>query len=86
MDIKETKELLVAISGLSVSIAEKAKDGLSLTEIMAVLSENVENVITAISGISEVPAEMKDLSKEEIVELASMGALMVFDIVEAIKK
>lgn len=76
MDVKETKEALVALVKLGKEVSALAKDGLDLKDAAALgikfaSDENFRGmVVGAIEGCSNIPAEVKDISFEEGVELA----------------
>jgi hypothetical protein len=76
--IKETKEALLALVLLGAFVAERAKDGLDLSDAVAVAQklagdpEFMAKVKAGIDGIGAVPAEIKDLTFAEILELAGV--------------
>lgn len=71
-DIKETKELfagLALVAKATKKIAEDKKvDGNDIPHVID-LAKDAPILIAAVDGIKEVPAELKDLSKEELLEL-----------------
>lgn len=76
--IKETKELLEGLKEafkLGKNIRDIVADGLSaedLTEAFTVIKEQYENIDlydAAITDIDKIKDEVKDLSKDEMVEL-----------------
>ncbi len=76
MEVKETKELLVALVKLGKVVAAQAKDGLDVKDAGAIAmkiagDEVFRNaLIEAFSGAAQIPAEVKDISFEEGVSLA----------------
>jgi hypothetical protein len=76
MDVKETKEALVALVKLGKEVAAMAKDGIDLKDAAALGIKFASDekfrgvIIEAISGAAQIPAEVKDISFEEGVELA----------------
>ena len=76
MDVKETKEALVALVKLGKEVASLAKDGIDLKDAAALgikfaSDEKFRDVIVeAFSGAVQIPAEVKDISFEEGIELA----------------
>ena len=73
-DIAQLKELVTLIvkgAGLGVEIAKDGKFGF---DDVASLVRLVPTVTAAVEGIGQVPAELSDLSAEEVAELASLVA------------
>lgn len=71
-DIKETKELVVAIGSLVGGIMKALKDGkVDLLDI-PILFEILTNIRVGMEGITEVPAELKDLDSKEAAELGQI--------------
>jgi hypothetical protein len=90
--IKETKEVIDASIAVSLVVIKHAKDGFQIgKDSMAIVSELLSNdevksaISLAVSGIKEVPSEIKDISAEEGVELAVHAALKVPQIIGALK-
>lgn len=78
MEIKETKELLEGLQVAGVAIAKIAKDKKVNAEDLPVLVEvasKFETLVSAFAGVSEIPAELKDLDEAEV--LAIITKLMV---------
>jgi hypothetical protein len=78
--IKETKELLRAMGDLAVVVAPAVKAGGDASAIASRIAAAVianpaliESVKTAANGISEIPAEIKDLSLLDIIELCEVS-------------
>jgi hypothetical protein len=78
-DVKETKQVLVALVLLGKTIALAAKDGLDLGDAVALGSKLVsdekfrEALVEGVKGIDQVPAELKDIAASEALEL--LGAV-----------
>ena len=78
--IQETKEALVALAKLGKFISAQARDGLNLSDGAALAAKIVgdESFRTALlegfAGAAKIPAEVKDVSATESLELA--GALI----------
>lgn len=76
MEVKETKEALVAVVKLAKVIAALAKDGIDWTDAAVLASKIVGDevlrsaLVEAVSGAAAIPAEVKDISFEEGIELA----------------
>lgn len=84
-DIKELKEVLDGIELLAVSGAKIAANGkIGPEDLMVVIDllKDVEKLKDAFEGMKEIPAEIKDLKEEELIELG----LMVFGIVKKVKE
>lgn len=70
MDIKETMEVMAGVDAPLVSTIEAYKDG--KFDFPADLKEYADDITAAkeaIAGIQLVPEELKDLDKEEVVQL-----------------
>jgi hypothetical protein len=69
--IEETKEVLIALDELSLVVLKQIKDGLQISDlatiVMTVLaSDEIKAVLSrAVAGISQVPAEIKDVDFSE---------------------
>lgn len=90
--IKETKEVVDAAVAIALVVIKHAKDGFQVGKDSAAIvgellsNDDVKAVIAkAVDGIKEVPAEIKDISGEEGVELAVHAALKVPAIISALK-
>lgn len=89
--VKETKEVLVAVGDLAVLLVEVLKDGVQISDALKIadaLMKRPELLIelkAALDGIEEVPAELKDISLDEGIELAKVSAEIVKKVVAAAK-
>ena len=78
-DVAQTKQVLVALVLLGKTIALAAKDGLDLSDAVALGSKLVsdekfrEALVEGVKGIDQVPAELKDIAASEALEL--LGAV-----------
>jgi len=84
-DIKEILELLDAIKLLSVNFAIAFKDdkiGLDDLPILLNFLKEIKVIIDGAKGIEEIPSEIKDLDKEEIIRLGSK----VYEIIRSVKE
>jgi hypothetical protein len=78
-DVAQTKQALVALVVLGKAIAAAAKDGLDLSDAVALGSKLVsdekfrEVLVEGVKGIDQVPAELKDIAASEALEL--LGAV-----------
>lgn len=76
MEVKETKEALVAVVKLSKVIAALAKDGIDWQDAATLAAKIVSDeplrtaLVAAVSGAAAIPAEIKDISFDEGIELA----------------
>ena len=92
LGIKELKEALVGVNELAIFIAMRLKDGIGLDDAMAIWSklssdeEFKQKMVAAYDGISQVPAEIKDLDLAEGIELAVLQAQMLPALIAAMKK
>ena len=77
MDVKNTKELLVAIIDLVKVVKKLPLDGFSIAdaiEFAKILKENpefLEHLKLAAEGVDQVALEVKELSLMEVAELVS---------------
>lgn len=70
--IKETKELFKGLASVAKTAKDVAADGkVDFSDLKHVvkLAENSASIVEAVKDIKEVPAEVKDLDKEELLEL-----------------
>jgi len=78
-DVAQTKQALVALVLLGKTIAAAAKDGLDLSDAVALGSKLVSDekfrdaLLEGVKGIDQVPAELKDITASEALEL--LGAV-----------
>jgi hypothetical protein len=78
-DVTQTKQALVALVILGKAIAAAAKDGLDLSDAVALGSKLVSDsafrdaLVEGVKGIDQVPAELKDIAASEALEL--LGAV-----------
>lgn len=83
--LKETLELLDCLKDVGVIVASISKDGKfnssDLPELMKVI-DLVGKAVEAIKGVSEVPAEIKDLDAAEIAQIGAK-ALEAFQAIKA---
>jgi hypothetical protein len=92
MGIKESKEALIAVNALAVFLVEQFKDGVQFSDFMElyakVMSDDLfkQKMMDAYVGVSQIPAEMKDLDVQEIIELTSLQLSYVPKIIESLKK
>lgn len=76
--VKETKEAILAMVVLGKFVAERLKDGAQLDDALALGTKLIgdaafkEKVMAGIAGIDKVPAEIKDISMVEAIELAQV--------------
>lgn len=90
--IKETKEVLDGLSDLGAFIIEKAKDGLQAQDGIDIVTKIMldpafkEKMDLMVSGIQNVPAEIKDLDISEGFDLIKEGYEGYKQIIEALKK
>jgi hypothetical protein len=74
--IKETKEAVLGVMALGFYVAKLAKDGIQMADAGALLAklqgdaEFAAKLKAAYEGIEQVPAEIKDITVAEGIELA----------------
>jgi hypothetical protein len=91
--IVDTKELLVGVNELTLEIIKQTKDGLQVGKDLAAIFVRwqedpvfQEKLTVAVKGISNVSAEIKDLSVQEGIELASIQLQYIPEIFKLISK
>lgn len=77
-DVKESKELLVALVKLGKLAAKQLGDGVDLTDVVAIAKALADEefrtaLVDGFSGLQSVPAELKDIDAAEAIAL--MGVL-----------
>jgi type III secretion system FlhB-like substrate exporter len=71
-DIKETKELFAGLALIAKAAKKIAADGkvsLADAEHIIDLAKESSVIVAAFKDLKEVPAELKDLDKEELIDL-----------------
>lgn len=77
-DVKESKELLVALVKLGKLAAKQLGDGVDLSDAVAIAKALADEdfrkaLVDGFSGLQSVPAELKDIDAAEAI--AMMGVL-----------
>ena len=78
--IEETKEAIKGIAELLVVVKDLAKDGIDLSDAVALGSKIVSDeefrgaLVKAVQGAQNIPAEVKDLDAAEVGELLGVIA------------
>lgn len=92
MGNKDLKELVIGFLALSSVIAEVCKDGVQtsdLTTLFLKLQGDAalrDKLAAAYEGISQVPAEAKDLDIAEVVDIISAAVPEVLNLIQVLKK
>ncbi len=93
MEIVDTKELLIGVNELALEIIKQTKDGLQIGQDLASIFARFQNdpvfaekLTVAVKGISNVSAEIKDLSVQEGIELASIQLQYIPEIFKLLSK
>lgn len=90
--INETKQAVIGIMELACYLIKRFKDGVDIGDGLDILKQLISGsdlkkyVNDAVENINQVPAELKDLDAQEIVELSSLLIGYVPEIIEALKK
>ena len=90
--IEETKEVLIALDEISLLILGQIKDGIQLSDVVSIItkvlaSEELKSALSrAVVGISNIPAELKDIDLSEGIELIKTEIAYVPKFLEALKK
>lgn len=75
MDVKESKEALVALAAIGKVVIDLAKDGVDFGDAVALGSKLVTDekfrakVTAGVQGIDKIPAELKDIAASEALDL-----------------
>lgn len=91
MDIKESKELLVACNEIAIVLIKQLKDGFQPADASELLSkimldeELKSKLLEAYLGMSKIKDELKDVQLAEGIELAMLQVQYVPKIIEAMK-
>lgn len=87
-DVKEMKEVLVAVMAIAKAMASASKDGLDLSDFASLISnEEVKAAIAlAATGVTNVPEEIKDLDLTEGLELVMAVIVEIPALIESFKK
>jgi len=89
--VKETKEGAVALIALGVYVVELSKDGLDISDAMALAARYQTDPVFAgklragIEGYDKIALELKDLSVAEGVELVSAIGIEVVRALQGLK-
>ncbi len=75
--IQETKEAILALVILGKFVADRLKDGVGMDDAMALGQkfmdpEFKDKVMAGINGADQVPAEIKDITFPEVLELSKI--------------
>lgn len=91
--VKETKEAIVGVLVLGAIVAKELKNGFQfpadLVQMFAAIQADEAKkakLEAAVAAIEKVPAELKDLSVSESIELASAIISELPALIEALKK
>lgn len=90
--IQETSEVLVAANELGLVVIKHVKDGVSASDIPAIVSELVASdsfklaLTKAVTNVTQVPAEIADIDFAEGMELAKIQLSYVPKILASLKK
>lgn len=84
MDIKNTLEVVEAIKLLGVSGKKIAKDGVNLADLPEAIEllKQLDKIVVAVEGISELGKELQDIDQAELLQLGTA----VFGAFKAIKE
>ena len=86
--VQESKEMLVAVMALAAAMVKAAKDGIQITDLAVLISdENLKGALAAAAeGMTKIPAEMGELTLSEGLELAMTLIQGLPAVIEAGKK
>lgn len=75
MDVKESKEAIIAVAAIGKVVIDLAKDGVDFGDAVALGSKLVTDekfrakVTAGVQGIDKIPAELKDIAASEALDL-----------------
>lgn len=75
MDVKESKEAVIALVALGKVVAGLAKDGLDLSDAVALGSKIVADeafrakLLAGVAGLDKIVPELKDIAASEAIDL-----------------
>lgn len=75
MDVKESKEAIIALAAIGKVVIDLAKDGVDFGDAVALGSKLVTDekfrakVTAGVQGIDKIPAELKDIAASEALDL-----------------
>jgi len=75
MEVKESKEALIALVVLGKAVAAAAKDGLDLSDALALGTKFVSDdkcrwaIVEGVKGLEKIGPELKDLASSEALDL-----------------
>lgn len=90
--IKEVAEIGAFVRVLVKFVAERAKDGVGVDDLIALVTKAltddafVAQANAAITDAEKAIAELADLDRNEAKFVLGLGADIVYDIIEAVKK
>lgn len=81
--IKEVKEVFKGLELLGVAAKKISKDGIDWSDLnhLVEVAKDFDILDEAVKGMKDIPAEVKDLDEQEIVEIVGS----VFVLIKAIK-
>jgi hypothetical protein len=76
-DIKESKELIIALVKLGKLAAKQLGDGVDLSDAVAIAKAFADEefrkaIVEGFSGLQNIPAEAKDIDSAEAIELIGL--------------
>jgi hypothetical protein len=89
--IKETSELLEAVNHITIFLIRRLKDGADFKDAIAIYKklahdEEFKNMIeVAYNNSRVIPAEIKDLDYQEVIQLLSLQFKYIPEIIDAMK-
>ena len=90
--IKETIEVIEAVTLVTVFLTKRIKDGIGADDAMALMQKIMTDpeflaVFTrAADGIGEIPGELSDLDFEESITLGILGLSFIKEVVKALRE
>jgi hypothetical protein len=89
--IKETLELTVAFLAIARMMAEQFKDGMQAEDAVEIIKKSLtpemsKLIVDAYNGVEKVPAEIKDLTLMEVMDLIKIALPQILSIFSNVNK
>ena len=90
--LKETTEVIEALTLITVFLTQRLKDGIGADDAMALMQkimsdpEFMDVFARAADGVAEIPGELSDLDFEESLTLGILGLNFIKEVVGALKE
>jgi len=86
VEFKETKEILLAIDGITRSIVAALPGGITAAEIFPVITDNFESITLAADGAGKVVEEFKSAPRQFVEAIALFAVSLALSLKDAFGK